>query len=521
MYEKKARASRRVVTIVLSSATALLSLGPFCERADAIPAFTRQYLTSCMTCHANFPKLNSLGEAFRRNGYQFPLNDELLVKDEPISLGAESYKELWPNSIWPSHIPHLPPVAFRARLGFQGLLESSDDEPSTDFRFPMDYSLLTGGTFDEDISWYAGVVLAGIGGHGGGHDGDHGAAEETTLESELERMFVQFSNLFAWASEDDENGMRQGSRWFTVPRHAMNLRLGQFEPQVVAPWASIHRQIGIAARLPNVATIGGNHFQFEPALRGLELHGTLHQNNSYAIGLVNGNGVGSAWDNNSNKDYYFRVARKWWGFPLDGVLGQLEESDDAAGDIASTDDDSMAPVGLDFWREMQFETGFFGYFGRNMASVTTEEHMDVLLAGGGTLEIEVTTTTMRLDRFQRIGFDARFQHQDLDIFGAAIWGWDSDPISDDDPAVIEPDRLFTWFIEADYYFKPWLTAYGRYEQLSFDDDERQEEAGQSRAVVGSVFMIRANMRFVDEFVIDTQNNGTNDNTFTALLDFSY
>ena len=45
MYEKKARASRRVVTIVLSSATALLSLGPFCERADAIPAFTRQYLT--------------------------------------------------------------------------------------------------------------------------------------------------------------------------------------------------------------------------------------------------------------------------------------------------------------------------------------------------------------------------------------------------------------------------------------------------------------------------------------------
>lgn len=82
----------------------------------------------------------------------------------------------------------------------------------------------------------------------------------------------------------------------------------------------------------------------------------------------------------------------------------------------------MAPVGLDFWREMQFETGFFAYFGRNMASVTTVEHMDVLLDGGGTLEIEVATTTMRLDRFQRIGFDARFQHQDLDIFGAAIWG---------------------------------------------------------------------------------------------------
>lgn len=117
MYSKKARASRRIVTIVLSSATVFLLLTAFCERADAIPVFARKYRTSCVTCHANFPKLNSVGEAFRRNGYQFPMSDELLVKDEPIPLGAESYKELWPNSIWPSDISHLPPVSFRDRPG--------------------------------------------------------------------------------------------------------------------------------------------------------------------------------------------------------------------------------------------------------------------------------------------------------------------------------------------------------------------------------------------------------------------
>lgn len=493
------------------------------EVAHAIPIFSRKYGTSCITCHAGFPKLNSVGEAFRRNGYQFPSDDEVLVKDEPLPLGNDRYKDMWPNSLWPSDIPHLPPVAFRARMAFNQPLEGIGSSPTSDFQFPKDFSLLSAGTLGENISWYASMTLAGKGGHGGGGGGGggHGGGEASGLQPSLERVFVQFSNLFAWSDEDDDDGMRLGNRWIAVPKHLINLRIGQFEPQVIAPYSSIHRQLGTMARLPNVVSIGGNGFTFEPAQRGIELHGIWRQTNSYAIGLVNGNGAETAWDNNTQKDFYFRVARKWWGFPMDGVIGQFDLADNSSPAPEPPGENEMAPMGLDFWREFQFETGVFGFFGRNEASVTVEDDVDLLLDGGGTFTLEGTRTVTRPDRFDRVGFDARLQRQDLDIFGAWIYGWDRDPISDADPDTITQDELSTWFIEADYYFKPWLIGYSRYEESHYKNDERDDEAGIKRAVVGTSAYIRTNMRVVSEFVIDAQGNGTTGDVFNVLLDFAY
>jgi len=509
-------------TVVLRAFAASMFVFILAESAFAIPVFSRKYNTSCITCHAGFPKLNSVGESFRRNGYQFPSDDEFLVKDEPIPLGSDRYKDMWPNTLLPNDIPHLPPVAFRARMGFnQFLNKESAGEQSSDFQFPNDVSLLTAGTLGKDISWYGSMVLAGAGSHGAG---GHGGEGERTLSPDLERFFVQFSNLFAWSDEEDDDGMRLGNRWIAAPKHLFNLRIGQFEPQVVAPYASIHRQLSTTARLPNVASIGGNGFTFEPAQRGIELHGTWRQNNSYAIGLVNGNGAESAWDNNSQKDFYFRVARKWWGYPLDGVLGQAEIVENAAKGVIrgqDSDDIEFAPIGLDFWREFQFETGIFGFFGRNEASVTVEDDVNLSLAGGGIFTLEGTRTVTRPDRFQRVGVDARLQRQDLDIFGAWTYGWNRDPISDEDPDTITPDELSTWFVEADYYFYPWLIGYTRYEALHYQNDERQDEAGIKRAVVGTSAYIRANMRVVSEFVIDAQGNGVTSDTFNMLLDFAY
>jgi hypothetical protein len=42
----------------------------------AIPAFSRQYGTSCSTCHLDFPKLNDFGKAFKDAGFKFPKDDE-------------------------------------------------------------------------------------------------------------------------------------------------------------------------------------------------------------------------------------------------------------------------------------------------------------------------------------------------------------------------------------------------------------------------------------------------------------
>ena len=547
MHSNKSRAARDSKMLVLGALTVCLTVVGFADRADAIPVFARKYQTSCITCHAGFPKLNSVGEAFRRNGYQFPRGDEDQVKDFPIPLGTEAWKEMWPDTIWPNDIPHLPPVAFRARLGFNTFTDGPGGSPVTDFRFPQDYSILSAGTLGENISWYAGYVLAGKGAHGGGGHGGHGD-EEAGLEGELERMFVQFNNLFAWADEDDEDGMRLANRWIAMPKHAMNLRVGQFEPGVIAPWASIHRQLGLQGRLPNLASIGGNSFTFEPALRGIELNGVFRNYNSYAIGLVNGRGIGGAWDNNDDKDYYFRVARKWWGYPLDGQVadvgaGGVEPEVEPEVEVGMLDDfrvyrlpnietvrgqspdgDILTSLpGLDFWRETSFETGFFGYFGRNMASVTTHADVEVLIVGGGgaTLEIEVPTTTMRLDQFERIGFDARWQYRDWDIFGAWIWGWDSDPISDEDPAAMESDELFTWFVEVDYYFKPWLIGYTRYEELGFRNEERHGEAAISRAVVGAAAYIATNVRLIGEAVVDARGSDTTNDSVQFMLDLAF
>ena len=102
---------RRFANWILGAFAAGLPLLILAEQAQAIPVFARKYATSCITCHTIYPKLNDVGEAFRRNGYQFPMEDEVLVKEEPIKLGTDAYKEMWPNSIWPSTLPSIPPVS--------------------------------------------------------------------------------------------------------------------------------------------------------------------------------------------------------------------------------------------------------------------------------------------------------------------------------------------------------------------------------------------------------------------------
>src|SRR5258708_9276415 len=85
----------------------------------AIPAFSRQYGTSCSTCHVDFPKLNDFGKAFKDAGFKFPKDDETFIKIPPVMLGSPAQKELWPHTIWPGTIPGLPPIGLRFNTFFQ------------------------------------------------------------------------------------------------------------------------------------------------------------------------------------------------------------------------------------------------------------------------------------------------------------------------------------------------------------------------------------------------------------------
>src|SRR5436853_7667334 len=85
----------------------------------AIPAFSRQYGTSCSTCHVDFPKLNDFGKAFKDAGFKFPKDDESFLKVPPVMLGAPAQKELWPHTVFPGTIPGLPPIGLRYNQFFQ------------------------------------------------------------------------------------------------------------------------------------------------------------------------------------------------------------------------------------------------------------------------------------------------------------------------------------------------------------------------------------------------------------------
>src|SRR5499427_10695072 len=70
-------------------------------KTSAIPAFSRKYQTSCTTCHNNYPELNDFGEAFKKNGFKLPNDDETFVKEPPVLLGSKAQKEAFPAAVYP------------------------------------------------------------------------------------------------------------------------------------------------------------------------------------------------------------------------------------------------------------------------------------------------------------------------------------------------------------------------------------------------------------------------------------
>ena len=167
------------VKLDLGPLAALVSMLILADQAQAIPVFARKYATSCITCHTIYPKLNDVGEAFRRNGYQFPAEEDVLVKEEPIKLGTDAYKEMFPNSIWPSTLPSIPPVSIFTLSQNIVNLQPHGQLKTWDFVFPSDIELIGAGAFGKNIS---GLYNLGFSPSDGASVG---------------RVFVQFSNLFA------------------------------------------------------------------------------------------------------------------------------------------------------------------------------------------------------------------------------------------------------------------------------------------------------------------------------------
>src|SRR5208282_5034828 len=126
-------------------------------RASAIPAFSRKYQTSCTTCHNNYPELNDFGEAFKKNGFKFPKDDEMFVKEPPVLLGAKAQKEAFPNAIYPGELPGNLPIAFR----YSGFMNYNSKipfgagyVPRVDLFEPNTFTIIAAGSFGPTLSFW-------------------------------------------------------------------------------------------------------------------------------------------------------------------------------------------------------------------------------------------------------------------------------------------------------------------------------------------------------------------------------
>ena len=131
------------------------------QESFALPVFARKYHTACSTCHIAFPARNGFGEAFRNNGYRFPDGtDEDMVKEEPIKLGSEAYKDVFPDAIWPSDLPNMPSLGFLAKSG-ASMTRNSTTRKYRDVGIDEELNIFFAGTITKQLSYIGDMNIDG------------------------------------------------------------------------------------------------------------------------------------------------------------------------------------------------------------------------------------------------------------------------------------------------------------------------------------------------------------------------
>ena len=262
----------------------LITLVP--EEAQAIPSFARKYKTSCTTCHIAIPKRNAFGEAFRRNGFVLPKGDAQLTKEEPVSLGAEGWKEAFPDAIWPGVIPGSFPIAayVHTRMIYEPLRPAGQ---RIGFDMPHELELLFGSAFGNDVGVF----------------GEWIAFEAGQNAVGLVRFFFQFNDVFG-------------------PKDALNIKVGRFEPGITSGYMNANR---ITMDRPiTIDYRASGDWRPRDSQAGIELNGILANNFEYALGVVNGEGKALISPHKDRKDVFARVAYKIGGMGLDGSGADVE-----------------------------------------------------------------------------------------------------------------------------------------------------------------------------------------------------
>ncbi len=422
--------------------------------AKAIPAFSRKYQTSCSTCHSNFPELNDFGEAFKKNGFKFPKDDDMFVKEPPVLLGAKAQKEAFPKAIYPGEIPANIPIGFR----YSGFANFNSKQPfsvgylpRTDLFAPNTFVLIAAGSFGPNISFWIDDDLStgGSGADGGLGDG-----------------YLKVNDL---------------GRYIGLPKNALNLRVGQFELDLPFSQArtinltdyDVYDQASIAPIIGGSPVTTNNPFVFGTPQRGIELGGYPNNGNfSWSFAVVNGANDTAAMRN--TKDIYMRVSQK---FNLERDANARKEVQ-AAGPTGPRDHTSI-------------RVGAFYYYGRNALNINQS-----IFPGLPTIH----------EPFYRVGGDFRFKYRNFQLYGVGIYGHDTNQISDngDPPALIRgtPVTFTGGFAEAEYWVYPWLIGLMRYDFVNSPTDFINGVAvrtTRNRFSPGVQLLVRANIKVAFEY----------------------
>ncbi|MGH9773905.1 MAG: hypothetical protein ACRD50_03040 [Candidatus Acidiferrales bacterium] len=433
-------------------------------QVSAIPAFSRKYQTSCTTCHSNYPELNDFGEAFKKNGFKFPKDDELFVKDPPILLGAKAQKEVFPKAVYPGEIPGGVPIAFRYSGNFtynskQPL--SLGFLPRTDLFVPNTFTIIGAGSLGQTLSfWIDNDISAG------------GANKAAGLGD----GYLKVNDL---------------GHYIGLPKDTINLRMGQFELDLPFTQA---RTINLTPYdIYNEASIAGvqgttnNPFVFGIPQRGIEIGGYPNDGNfTWSVALVDGSNNTAAVRN--SKDVYVRVSQRF----------NLERDPKVRAEVQAA-----GPTGPRDHTSIRF--GAFYYYGRN--ALNTD---GTTFPGIGSIQ----------EPFYRAGGDVRFKYRNLELYGLGMYGHDTNQIAICTQTVpivctgtqhTTPVTFSGGFGEAEYWIYPWMIALMRYDFVNSPTDFLNGATGvnpgngianantRNRFSPGMQFLVRANIKVAFEY----------------------
>jgi hypothetical protein len=465
---KTSRGGLGVLTISLAAAW----VGWFCylsvPRAEAIPAFSRKYQTSCSTCHTNFPELNDFGAAFKKNGFKFPKDDEMFVKEPPVLLGARAQKEAFPSAIYPGELPGTLPIAFRYS-GFANYNSKipfgatpGTNVPRTDIFIPNTFTIISAGSFGPSLSFWIDddISTGGSGADGGLGDG-----------------YLRMNDL---------------GHYIGLPKDALNVRFGQFELDLPFSQArtinlsdyDIYDQASVALVNLNCDVLAApasppcttnNPFMFSAPQRGIEIGGYPNDGNfTWSLAIVNGNNDNPAARN--MKDVYVRVSQQF-NLERDPAVRKEIQASGATGPHDHT----------------SVRLGAFYYYGRNALNINQS-----LFPG-------INLGTVR-EPFYRVGGDVRFKFRsNFELYGLGMYGHDVNLIPDDTGTTFVATTPVTFsggFVQANYWIYPWLMPLLRYDFVNSPTDFQSGISRydtRNRVSPGIQALVRANIKLAFEY----------------------